>query len=395
MLAALVGCSSRIADYGSLGDHLFHGEYFRLHQLHASPELNDRALQEFEEHSKQSRQFRNFGLMSVLLVSSLSGGLISLFIGVGVEFFWPEFWSGTLSASIFFGVLPALILGAVVLVAAVHCIEDFDSWEASAKAFAYLAPGVGLSLLWLAAFLWLALFQWLIPFLWYPAFLWLTPFPGVEVNGGAYLVIGTTAIILANILHVMTADDAERRFWDFRWLFFSLLVCGLLVYLRKGDGWELVAESDNYVNILFLSATVFALILSFRTVRLASRAQEEDNLALKLFRQLEDLSERGIIGDSVSQIYGIIRDMDENQERGLFWPYKEIRGSIDTALEKARLEHVNVQTGNGSLRYPSTWICWPIRGKGGHFSAKNWRWSYLPALLLEQRCWRDPKALRG
>ena len=332
LLASWMGCS-RITDYWYWGELLYGWEFNRLND---SAQENDE-----EEQWRHHRHLKTFGILFVFMVSSFAGGLISLFIGVGVEWFWPDFWSGTLSASIFLGMLPPLIFGAVVLVAAVHQIGDPDSWEASAKVFAYLAPGVGLFLLWLAAFLMVGLFQWLIPFLWYPAFLWLTPFPGVEVKGGAYLVIGTTAVILANIIQGMREQDAERRYLDFNWLILSLFLCGVWVYLRNGDGWELVASSDNYVNILFLSSTVYALILSFRTVRLVNRAQEEDNLALKLFRQLEDLSERGIIGVPVTQIYKEIRRMDENQDVDLLSPYVEIRYSIDVALENARLENAN------------------------------------------------------
>ena len=140
-----------------------------------------------------------------------------------------------------------------------------------------------------------------------------------------YLVIGTAAIVVANLLINFEAE----RLVGFKTLVISLWVCGTVVYLRSTDSWGWAAKSDGYFDVLFLSATVFALILSFRTVRLAARTQDEDNRAFKLFRELEELERRRVMTPMISANVLII---DEKHGSELGDAYGRARRGLSDAL---------------------------------------------------------------
>ncbi len=154
---------------------------------------------------------------------------------------------------------------------------------------------------------------------------WLVTLSGVGEVYVPFLVIGTAAIVSANLLINFEAE----RLLGFKALVVSLWVCGTWVYLRGTESMQWFGKSDAYFDILFLSATVFALILSFRVVRLANRTQEEDNLTFKLFRDLEEMAGRGILNQSVAQY--VIR-MDEEGGRELQVNYTQARQSVSEAL---------------------------------------------------------------
>ena len=158
--------------------------------------------------------------------------------------------------------------------------------------------------------------------------LWLAPFAYIEVASVPLLVIGTAGIVSANLLINFEAD----RLLGFKALVISLWGCGTWVYLRSTESWGWLGKSDAYFDILFLSATVFALILSFRVVRLATRIQGEDNRAFKVFRELEELAELGVIRPKVSE-YVVI--MDEKEGRDLEAAYTEALQAVNEALLKA------------------------------------------------------------
>ena len=158
---------------------------------------------------------------------------------------------------------------------------------------------------------------------------WLAIFSQIDVPNVAYLVIGTAAIVAANLLINFEAE----RLLGFKVLVIALWVCGTLVYLRDVARWGWAAESDGYFDVLFLSATVFALILSFRTQRLASRTQEEDNRAFKVFRELEELARWGVISPAAYQHIPVI---DEEQGRELETAYAAARRRIAAALRTAK-----------------------------------------------------------
>lgn len=158
---------------------------------------------------------------------------------------------------------------------------------------------------------------------------WLWFFSGIGVVRPDYLVIGAAAIVSANLLINFEAE----RLRGFKALVISLWACGTLVYLRDKASWGWTAQADGYFDILFLSATVFALILSFRTVRLASRTQEEDNRAFRLFRELEELERRGLIrrwGDAAA--FEHILTIDQKQGWELERAYTTARRALNDAL---------------------------------------------------------------
>ena len=157
---------------------------------------------------------------------------------------------------------------------------------------------------------------------------WLAIFWDIEVSRPDFLVIGTAAIISANLLINFEAE----RLLGFKALVISLWACGTFVYLRSTESWHWLGKSDAYFDVLFLSSTVFALILSFRVVRLASRTQEEDNRAFKLFRELEELEVRGVIRGNPSTK---VIEMDEKGGRELEAAYVEARLAINRSLISA------------------------------------------------------------
>ena len=158
---------------------------------------------------------------------------------------------------------------------------------------------------------------------------WLWLFGEIGVARLDYLAIGTSAIVVTNLLINFEAE----RLRGFKALVISLWACGTLVYLRDKASWGWTAQADGYFDILFLSATVFALILSFRTVRLASRTQEEDNRAFRLFRELEELERRGVIlrwGDAAA--FEHILTIDQEQGWELERAYTTARRALNDAL---------------------------------------------------------------
>ena len=157
---------------------------------------------------------------------------------------------------------------------------------------------------------------------------WLAFVSEIGVARPDFLIIGAAAIVAVNLLLNFEAE----RLLGFKALVVSLWICGTVAYLRGTQGWGWVAKSDGYFDVLFLSATVFALILSFRAVRLANRTQEEDNLFLKLFRKLEELAQRGALQPEVSRFIAV---MDEKEGRELEAAYIAARQAVNQALPKA------------------------------------------------------------
>lgn len=160
--------------------------------------------------------------------------------------------------------------------------------------------------------------------------IWLAIFSAIEVDRVDYLIVGTASIVTANLLINFEAE----RLLGFKALVISLWACGTLVYLRDRASWSWTAQADGYFDVLFLSATVFALILSFRTARLASRTQEEDNRAFRLFRELEELERRGVIRPG-SGTFEHILTIDEKQGRELEMSYTAARRALNDALPQA------------------------------------------------------------
>ena len=132
--------------------------------------------------------------------------------------------------------------------------------------------------------------------------IWLFLFAEVNIARVDYLIIGTVAIISANLL---INFEAEVRF-GFKALILAMWGFGAFVYLRDDllnllpfDTW--LWPGDTYPEALALSATVFILLLSFRVARMSERTQEEDNRILELFQSLDLLVRRNVIDRAVRE----------------------------------------------------------------------------------------------
>ena len=240
------------------------------------------------QYSNQSL-FLFGSMVSLMMISPVSG-----MINVGIGFVVGE----QLSAGQML-IIGLLGMGIVATAAIVWRRANLITSNLGINALSYLVPI--LSLLWLALFL------------------------EIAVANVSFLIIGTAAIASANLLINFEAE----RLLGFKALVISLWGCGTLVYLRSTESWGWLGQSDGYFDVLFLSATVFALILSFRVVRLANRNREEDNRAFKLCRELDELAWRGIIHPGVSRQVIV---MDEKDGRELEAAYIEARNAVSGAL---------------------------------------------------------------
>ena len=142
--------------------------------------------------------------------------------------------------------------------------------------------------------------------------LWLLPFSFVVVQVD-YLIIGTAALITANLL---IGFEAEIR-WGFKALIIALGTCGAFVYLRDGIYASLgIGETewiaDGYFTWIALSATIFTLLLAFRVASLVSRTNSEESYAFSVFRKLDLLAQRGVISGEVREYVARV-DAPQNQ----------------------------------------------------------------------------------
>ena len=153
---------------------------------------------------------------------------------------------------------------------------------------------------------------------------WLFLFWSVDIARVDYLIIGTAAIVSANLL---INFEAEIRS-GFKALILALWACGTFVYLRDEillllpfDGW--LWPRETYLGALGLSATVFTLLLTFRVARLAPRTQDEDNRIFALHRNLELLARRNLISpDASSHVRAIDRSRTPEQLQGAYTELK-------------------------------------------------------------------------
>lgn len=132
------------------------------------------------------------------------------------------------------------------------------------------------------------------------AILFLVLFQLTDVSRMDYLVIGATAIVVANLL---INFDAEVR-WSFEALILSLGGCGTIVYFRDTllDWLRIPAwtwSGDGYFSAIAMTATVFTLLLAFRVARLVTRTSDEEHRTFVILRKLDHLARRGVIDRDV------------------------------------------------------------------------------------------------
>ena len=131
---------------------------------------------------------------------------------------------------------------------------------------------------------------------------WLLIFQQTAILRFDYLAIGAVAIVTTSLL---INFEAEIRF-GFKALMLALWACGTIVYLRDDLfllGYfpvdDLLWPGETYLGALGLSATVFTLLLSFRTTRLATRTQDEDERVFALFSAVDLMARRNVIDPDV------------------------------------------------------------------------------------------------
>ena len=173
------------------------------------------------------------------------------------------------------------------------------------------------------------------------ALVWIAAVSQIQIARMDYLIIGATAIILANLLINFEAEI--RR--GFKALLLALAGCGAFVCLRAG----IFAESINvwswpgngYFEAIGVSATVFTLLLAFRVARLVSRSNDESVRIFSVFRKLESLVRLYVIR---SDVLNYVRDIDSAKDQSaLRDAYAKARNCIARAIpqDNARREMLN------------------------------------------------------
>ena len=171
-----------------------------------------------------------------LFIVMLFSGIISLFLGLVAG---ERFGDILISVAIIWGLIDA---GATITLRLAHVKTD----NLGLNALFYTTP--------IFALIWLALAS------------------QINVPHVDLLVIGTLAIITANLLINAKADIRLA----YRALMISLWASGAVVYL---------GEKHDYTGNVEVAATIFILILAFRVDRLVRRTSEEENNLLLLFRR--------------------------------------------------------------------------------------------------------------
>ena len=163
------------------------------------------------------------------------------------------------------------------------------------------------------------------------ALLFLFFFDQADITRVDYLILGATAIIVANLL---INFEAEVR-WSFEALILALGGCGTVVYFRSElfEALNIPAWSwsgDGYFGSIALSATVFTLLLAFRVARLVTRTSDEENRTFSILRKLDSLVRRDVINGDVRHCIMVIDE--SNNQAVLREHYLKTRSYIASAV---------------------------------------------------------------
>lgn len=239
-----------------------------------------------------------FGIVTANSLSSFVGAALCAGIGFTqgetVAAGWPTYLG--------YGLLGGVLVRALPIVSV--RIANLTTDNLGINALAYLIPILSLAWLWI--------------------------FEEIGVARLDYLVIGAAAIVTANLLINFEAE----RLLGFKALVISLWICGTFAYLRDPGGWDWLARTDGYFDVLMLSATVFALILSFRTARLSGRIQEENDRGFALFEELAELERQGVIGPGRVSKY--VLTINRREGRELAAAYGQVHRVLNAALAQAQ-----------------------------------------------------------
>lgn len=247
LAAASAVCGSWISFRFRLGIELYHDRYKSMSDI------------------SDTRRDELACVLAVSIVTSVASILSGLLIGLTV--FPGDTGPGTHLGG--FVSTPVVWLIAIGIVSALGNIAfryaNLEATNLGVNAMQYLRPV--LSLVWLAVFATITVYR--------TDFLW----------------VGAAAVIAVNALINFRSED---RAW-FKWLVLSPLGFGFVIYMRDewfthipGYGW--FPGFGDYYGVLGAGATVFVLILSFRTSRLTARTASEEQQTYILWRRLDALS---------------------------------------------------------------------------------------------------------
>ena len=152
--------------------------------------------------------------------------------------------------------------------------------------------------------------------------IWLGLASRIDVPHIDWLVIGVTAIIVANSLLNVKAEIRSA----YTALIIALWVCGMAVYLH--DGLPL----SNYAETIGVISTLFILILVFRADRLVRRTTDEEKSVFLVFHGLKTLARKGVMDDDA---LNQLRAIDEHTKpEGLRAAYQKLKNHFITAREQ-------------------------------------------------------------
>ena len=183
--------------------------------------------------------------------------------------------------------------------------------------------------------------QYVLPVL---ALVWLASFATVTVMRPEFLWVGATAVISVNALINFRSEDRA----GFKWLILSLLAFGFVVYMRDewfahipGYGW--FPGFGDYYAVLGAGATVFVLILSFRTSRLNARTTSEAQQTHMLCQQLVGLP----VGNDIRvALLNHVRTIDTTRD---ITKLEEAYNYVTDQIEQAGLDRSETAELQGSL----------------------------------------------
>jgi len=211
------------------------------------------------------------------------------------------------------GLIGGITLGIVgALSAALRRYGDISASGPGIHALAFLTPPLSLVLLWQL---------------------------GIDLPQRDIFVIGAVLIIASNILiqsrpdqhrdlsQFGVDDSPSRGRLGFKAFILSIWIFGTIIYTRDDilpKMW-LDWKPKDYWALVALSATVFALILGFRVVRLAAQIDQEDDIMVRLFRDCEHLARRKhMCPDAIDNL----RLLDMTRVRELSDAYSSLRTMV-------------------------------------------------------------------
>lgn len=163
---------------------------------------------------------------------------------------------------------------------------------------------------------------------------------GIALPRFDLFVVGAALVISINLLIQLKPEQQEiyERFgklilrntrFGFVAFILSIWMFGTVLYLRDDfmpSSW-LRWSTGDYLGLIGLSATIFALILGFRVARLTARINTEDEMMIELYNDCEYLYSQKIIN---AKIFEHLSDLDMAKPTELSAAYRSIRAHLES-----------------------------------------------------------------